>query len=323
MPDAPSRSGVLRLTVPLDESPDRRWRSLRPHADLCRRLVLACSREFGEATRWGARLESYAQEFLDQRWHQELHDIVAVADVPFDHLLLANLSYDALKTTLACTAFAVESAAGPVHGRNLDWFVADGLLRDATTVFDLVDRHGVRCSLVGWPGCIGAFTGIAPGRFSVSLNAVLSSDPVEPAPPVVLLLRDLLENATYEEAVLVLSTAALPCDCLLMVVGTRPGERCVIERTPRRVAVRRPSRGAPLVVTNEYEALRAEMRSDSHPELLATACARYQRASALLDVAAAPDPFAVLTDPGVRMDITVQHVVMCPATGQLEVRLPD
>jgi acid ceramidase len=324
MPTAPTEDGVLRLSIPLDEPPDRRWRALGPHADSLRRLVEAYVAGFAPTPKWSELLEHYATEYLTDEQRAELHGIAALADVSWDRLLLANLSYDALKTAaFLCTAFAVDTPEGPVHARNLDWFPAGGLLRDCTTVFDLCHGGEVRCSLVGWPGCTGAFTGIAPGRFSVSLNSAHSSDPVELAPPVVLLLRGLLENATYDEAVLVLSTAAMPCDCLLLVVGTRPGQMCVIERTPRRVAVRRPHRQSHLIATNDYRSLRTESRDNGPPHLLASACGRYDRVSGLLYQDPARDPFSVLADPQVRMDITVQHVVMCPATGRLQVRLPS
>ncbi len=45
------------------------------------------------------------------------------------------------------------------------------------------------------PGFVGVFSGVAPGRFAVTLNAVLSAEPPQPATPVVLLLRTVLEHA--------------------------------------------------------------------------------------------------------------------------------
>jgi hypothetical protein len=43
--------------------------------------------------------------------------------------------------------------------------------------------------LVGWPGFAGGFSGLAPGRFAVTLNAVFSNDPVEVATPITFLIR--------------------------------------------------------------------------------------------------------------------------------------
>lgn len=37
----------------------------------------------------------------------------------------------------------------------------------------------------------------------------------------------------------------------------------------------------------------------------------------------AAECFALLTDPGVQMNITVQQMVMCAATGLIDVRLPE
>ncbi len=54
----------------------------------------------------------------------------------------------------------------------------------------------IRLVVVGRrPGFVGVFSGVAPGRFAVTLNAVLSAEPPQPATPVVLLLRTVLEHA--------------------------------------------------------------------------------------------------------------------------------
>ncbi len=313
---------VAHVRVSLDRPPAERWDCLKSHADAARQVVAAAAAPFLGVPDVLARLERFGEDHLGQDARAELGGIARLLDLPFDRLLLANLAYDALRgQTFGCTAFAVETAEGPLHARNLDWGEGQAL-REHTTVFDGVEGDAVRCSIVGWPGVIGAFTGVAPGRLSVSLNAVCSADAAEGAQPVVLLLRQLLEQATYDEAVLVLSTTALPCDCLLLVCGAEPGQRCVIERTPRRAAVRRPNRGGPLVVTNEYESLRAEAQPFGDGELAATACARYQRVSTLLWQDPAADPFAVLDDALVRLPGTAQQVVMAPRTGRLEVRRP-
>src|SRR3984885_15878709 len=78
---------------------------------------------------------------------------------------------------------------------------------------------------VGWPGFVGAFSGVASGRFAVTLNAVLSLEPAQPAMPIVLLLRAVLEEAkSFDEEAEILSNSILPCDCLLLLTGTRSVE---------------------------------------------------------------------------------------------------
>ncbi|MAQ15808.1 MAG: hypothetical protein CMN30_13560 [Sandaracinus sp.] len=167
------------------------------------------------------------------------------------------------------------------------------------------------------------FSGVAEGRFAITLNAVLSGETPELARSVTMLLREVFEEAqTYDEAVTRLSEGTIACDCLLLVSGVREGEMCVVERTSRRAAIRSPADGL-VVVTNDYRAM--DVATVERSELQATACARYDRAlaQALRTVPSdAEAAFAILTDERVKMAITVQHMVMRAATGELHVRLP-
>jgi hypothetical protein len=240
-------------------------------------------------------------------------------------VLLSNLYYDALKVVLmACTAFAVDTPEGPLHARNLDWSTqADALARHTRLV--RLSRGGrLRATLVGWPGFTGCFSGVAPGRFAVTLNAVLSDDLPQLAASIVYTLRELLEEAaSFREAVDELARRPIATDALLLVTGIAPGEMAVIERTPTRAAVRGPQNGV-LVVTNDYRDL--PIWSAGRPALgaglAATACGRFDRACELVrpgrvqDVSAA---MAVLRDPQVVLGITVQHMVLRARDGLVHV----
>ena len=70
--------------------------------------------------------------------------------------------------------------------------------RFLATVHDVNTVHPAAAgefTTVGWPGFIGVFSGIAPRRFAVTLNAVISDEPLQAASPVVFLLRQVLEEA--------------------------------------------------------------------------------------------------------------------------------
>jgi len=170
---------------------------------------------------------------------------------------------------------------------------------------------------IGWPGFVGVFSGIAPGRFAVTLNAVLSLELPQIATPVVFLLRSVLEGArSFDEALKLLSQSPIPCDCLLLLTGTAPGELVVIERTPSRNAVRRAQSGF-LCVTNGYQKLDVGLGSTSS-ELLATTCQRFERVETLIrkrHPANQEDCLRYLSDPEVRMHMTVQQMVFRAATG--------
>ena len=112
------------------------------------------------------------------------------------------------------------SDAGVLHGRNLDWWTKSAILSRYTTTCNFVGGAAGEFTTIGWPGFIGAFSGIAPGRFAITLNAVLSLEPAVPATPVVLVLRSVLEEAqSFDEALSILSAASLPSDSLLLLHG--------------------------------------------------------------------------------------------------------
>ena len=76
---------------------------------------------------------------------------------------------------------------------------------------------------VGWPGFMGVSSAVAPERFAVTLNAVLSLESAQLAMPVVLLIRTVFEEARpFSEALARLSDAPLPCDCLLLLTRRSP-----------------------------------------------------------------------------------------------------
>jgi hypothetical protein len=102
--------------------------------------------------------------------------------------------------------------------------------------------------LVSWPGYIGALSGLAPGRFAVTLNAAISRERPSITRPVVLLIRPVLEACgTYCEALELLQRTPIAADCLLLLTGTRAGEMAVIERTSTRASRPLPLCGIEMV----------------------------------------------------------------------------
>src|SRR5258708_432640 len=265
-----------------------------------------------------------AKPFIRAEHWAEIESLSHLLELPVSDVALCNFYYDALKVVLGCTAFAVDRSDGILHARNLDWWTEDSALARYTTACHFVGAPAGKFTTVGWPGFIGAFSGIAPGRFAVTLNAVLSLEPPQPAMPVVLLLRTALEEArSFDEALAILSETLLPCDCLLLLTGTRSGELVVIERTPSRHAIRRARSGF-VCVTNDFQALDADV-GVATSQLLATSCHRLERVELLVGNERPHDAEACLgylSDPGVRMQITVQQMVFRAATGQYWLRLP-
>jgi acid ceramidase len=160
--------------------------------------------------------------------------------------------------------------------------------------------------LVLWPGFTSALSGVAPGRFAITLNAVLSDDPPAFTLPITFLIRSVFETAaTFDEAVERLASTKIASDGLLLEAGTQPGVMLVIERAPSRAAFRYPANGC-LVVTNEYLALPTKPTAAGVEQVLRrTSCSRFDRASLLLRQQIPGDTeacFGILKDSAVRME---------------------
>jgi acid ceramidase len=329
MPGRYASQGTLnvpRMTIDLSLPPARRWQPLAAFADEARQLLDQYIHDLGSIKPYEEYLLFYRDTFIPADYVAELAAVAQMLEVPEVTALAANLYYDLLKFVLGCTAFAVDTEQGPLHARNLDWWTEMGLLSSTTLVTDFQGAAAGPFQVVSWPGFTGALSGLAPGRFAITLNAVLSDDSPALALPIAYLIRQVFETAgTFDEAVDRLASTEIVSDCLLLVTGTQPGEMVVIERTPTRVAFRYPANGY-LVVANDYLAMPAKP-TEAQPtqELQRTSCSRFDRASLLLRQRLPDNAEAclrILTDSAVRMGITVQHMVMCAAQGLLEVRLP-
>ena len=319
---------VQHVQVDLSRPPEKRWEALEGLAEQARKLAISYVADLGGVESFAPLLDDYRAAFLATDHGGEIDAIARLIGRPADEVLLANLYYDAFRSVLGCTAFALDTPSGPIHARNLDWWTERNMLADYTVVAEL---SGGSCptpyKIVTWPGAIGVFSAVAEARFAITLNAVISTEPPQFAESITLLLRRIFDTAPdYVTAVKLAAETALAADCLLLITGTRPGEMAVVERTSTTSAVRGPQDGF-IVVTNDYRRLNAEHSPHAGDQLHETACLRFDRASALVgqsdtrprDAAAC---FAVLQDEQVKMGITVQHMVMQASSAMLEVRIP-
>jgi acid ceramidase len=317
---------IPQIDVDLSLPPAKRWHSLHAFRDQARQLLDQYARDLGGIEQFRESIIAYRDAYLPPEYAAELTAISHLLDVSEEAALVVNLYYDLIKFLLGCTAFAVDTEQGPLHARNLDWWTEMGLLSTTTLVTRFRGAAAGPFQVVAWPGFTGALSGLAPGRFAITLNAVSSNEPPAFAMPITYLIRSVLETArTFAEAVDRLASVETASDCLLLVTGVRAGEMIVIERTPTRAAFRSPTSGH-LLVTNDYLVLQPKPTSTSAgQELRQTSCSRFDRASLLLMQHAphnAAECLAILTDPAVRMRITVQQMVMSAAQGILEVLLP-
>jgi len=257
---------------------------------------------------------------------QEAVEVAAITDIAPERILAANVFYDGVRAHCGCTAFAMEGEDGPIHGHCLDWDYGAETLRRNNAIFRFIDENGIVVfRSVGWPGFLGAFVGVAPGRFAITLNAVWSEDEPTGGRPIGFVLREALAKMrSYEEAVDFLSTSSIHCDCILLVSGTKEGEIAVIERTPSRCAVRRACSEF-LVATNHYSVIQA---GSNKPGYLPSGQepfgegSRERYACALSKLAqhlpkTVESCFSLLAEEPFCHATTIQRVAMRASTGQL------
>ena len=269
------------LVINLDLPPSERWSFLIDYKKEIDALLACYLSDFKDADLLFESIAAVKNEIVAQEYLEEIESIASVSDFDSDQVLVANLYYDILKFYLGCTAFAVDTPNGVLHARNLDWWTENNILSDHSRIFDF-QRNGVTVfKTVGWFGFIGALSGMKPGLFSVTLNAVSSDDAPEIGMPVSFLIRDVLDKCqSFETAKSILQDTAISSDCLLLLVGTQSNEKVVIERSPSRSATRE-SRMPYIVVANDYRRLENSWKEESL--LSQTSCGRYDRACELLE----------------------------------------
>jgi len=259
------------------------------------------------------------------RFKAELREAALHVGCTWRDVMLANISYDLAMYTIGCSTAALAGPEGPVLVRNLDWWPERELVAASEAVWD---DGTLRAT---WPGFSGVVTGMSRRGFAVAINAVGCTERAALTGwPVLLYLRAVLDEASdFHDAVERLATQKLAAPALLTVVGRTNDERVVIERTPRRAKLRRPEGHAPLVTTNDYRLMaKPEHEDEDVLTLYATACSRFEamtRYASELTPEEVLDDEALLTmlhDPRIMQDITVQHVIARPSTGEGSVWAP-
>lgn len=318
---------LQEMTIDLRRPPMDRWHFTPTQQAQAIELLHVYKADLGVQQETHELLASSTRNLISGEHWAEIESVSRAFGIPLQDILLCNVYYDILKLVLGCTAFAIASPGGILHARNLDWWTPNGILGRYSTICHFVGGSSGPFSTIGWPGFIGAFSGVATGRFAISLNAVLSSDPPALAQPISFVLRKVLEEAgSFAEAEKFLREAPLASDCLLLITGTKPGELAVIERTPSRSAIRKADVGSSFVcVANDFRALQANHQTTLN-ELAATSCHRFDRVKKLLEIEPpenAGECLNILTDDQVRMQCTVQQMVLNAATGQIWLDLPS
>jgi hypothetical protein len=189
---------------------------------------------------------------------------------------------------LGCSAFA---AAGPassnghlIIGRNFDFEGPEIFDREKAILF-FQPRGKIAFASVAWLGMSGVITGLNAEGIYVSINAARSDDKGGEGVPVEILAREIMEQARSIDDVIALvkKTPVMVPDFYLVGDG-KTGESAVLERTPRRLEVRRASRADGTTLLTNH-ALSPSFAADGENDRLKrylTSGARYKRLEELV-----------------------------------------
>jgi hypothetical protein len=281
--------------------------------DRSRQLLQAVQREISGSARWLAPMVHLRTA---NRFRAEAVAMAQRVGVDWRDLTLANLSYELVVGLFACSTVVLPTSTGPVLARNMDFWPEQWLARASALIRF---RRGGQPAFVnaGWPGAIGAVSGMSSRGFAIVLNAV-GAGIHKLGYPVLLHLRRVLEDAdSFDVAVQWLSREKLAAGALFTVAGTENDQRVVVERTPTEFALRRPNGDEPLVTTNDFRLLGKSATHSDH-ELLATSCSRFDSLCRFFGSHRPSDSVEdtrllyALTEPSIRQSITAQHMIFRP-----------
>lgn len=222
---------MQELTIDLTLDPEDRWLELDPA--LVSDLVNAAEEELYELyPAWLLHLVEKAvhllASFTPSHYVREIDGLARHADVEPERLLLLNLSYDLtacggeMPGIHGCTGGLVRGAGGKLTlARAMDWSFPE-LIRDHSMIIRYKTRQ--RSALtVGFPGCIGALTGVNQRGIAISLNQAFVPQLPRWAISVPWLVREtLLEAQSYEHAVKkITSTPAMSSGFYLVTDGSK------------------------------------------------------------------------------------------------------
>lgn len=265
---------------------------------------------------------------LVEEFRPEADAIAERLGIDPDEVLAANMSYDLALSEILCSVVAVAGPEGPALARNLDWWPPREIAR-ASCLLRFERRGEAAFWIAGWPGSIGAISGMSARGFALALNAAFSDERApNGASPVTLMLRCVLQGAScYDEALERICAEPLAAAAIVTLIGRENDQRVVIERTPTRCAVRRAHGDEPLVATNCCLRLPGPQARGRRNELLRTARRRHTALTQRMGAArVAPwneeDLLAALSHPDVRLPITAQQMVFRPGAGRARLVRP-
>lgn len=188
---------------------------------------------------------------IPQAYRTELQTLAEEGDASFDNLLAVNTFMDSYRGMLGCSSLMVEPTAsatgGALFGRNLDFFAHREMSRYTIVKVYRANDNRLAFASVGFPGIIGVLTGINEAGLTLAIHEVRMSADGSPAfnpegMPYAMAFRRVLETCrTCDEAIQLLRKT--PHTSQVNLALSDRGRACVVEITPKTVAVRNSEQG--------------------------------------------------------------------------------
>jgi predicted choloylglycine hydrolase len=202
--------------------------------------------------RAGAEAAMQFESTLRPEHLAEIKALAAATGLGESETMLVNCFLD-LTPSVACSTISLPADASPDHvarfARNLDFDslgIADKY--SVVLVYHPTDRYAF--VTIGWPGMIGALSGMNEHGLTLANMEVDRSMRPPQAMPYTLLYRTVLERCkNLDEAIALLKATPIQSANNLMVMDG-DGNRAVVELTPESVVVRRGQSDAALISTN-------------------------------------------------------------------------
>lgn len=195
---------------------------------------------------------------IKRRYQKEMKLFGKCADA-VRQIFIGNMTYELYKAGDAianfewCSSLSKNTPDGPILARNMDWPL-DGL-DDCTISVDFEGAPAGEFTAITFPGFSGVLTGIAPERFSASINMMIEDYGFDIRDtPVAFLLREVFEECVdYDAAVDFLMQSDVFAPAFIHLVGTKPDEQCVIGMMTRKyenILYKVKKRDPGLIITN-------------------------------------------------------------------------
>ncbi len=233
----------------------------------------------------------------------------------YDEALSAQCYADLLQMLMCSTFVALGDASAdgkPIFGRNMD-YPTRGVLHEHTIVTVFHRGEGKSFLTIGFPGMMGAVSGMNDRGLSIAVMNVFSPDMTPDGMPYLLMFRSVLETcATVDEAAELIKKTPRTTPNNLMACDAEGA--AVIEFSPKAVEVRRPAEGR-IWSTNHFESDAMSNKTDPNEP---TTCRRYgflaeELPKAKVDAEAAKKLLAGVADE----EMTIQSMIFRPASLEL------